>query len=157
MPAGSTIPTNAAARKRRHFENAGRLESFDAGDGGNPVQMRIYDKAAEIRNSHKKWLRDIWGCAAQANVWRVEFQLRRPLLKAFLINTLGRLRHHLAGLWETLTADWASLRPPEPGNTRRRRLHPCWMAVQACAPQFGPLNPLGQRIAGGGAAGGGWR
>ena len=52
--------------------------------------MRIYDKVAEImQQSEKHWFYDLWG--QNKDVWRVEFQVRRPHLKKVGVDGLADL------------------------------------------------------------------
>ena len=135
------------AHKRRHFEDSGILETYYVGDPDNPVQLRIYDKAREVvAGGTKVWFMNVWGVQELCDVWRVEFQLRRPLLQLFTINTIGRLRWRLAALWQYLTEDWASLRLPDDSNTSRRTVHSWWQDVQACAVRLGEISVLVRRV-----------
>ena len=72
----------------------------------------------------------------------MEYQLRRPALKEFGINSLDDLKAKQAGLWRYLTSKWFSLRLPDNEKAERRTIHPFWCAVQEC---FGQ-NALGNEI-----------
>lgn len=125
------------AFKSHHYENNGKLETYYAGNSGSPIQMRIYDKALEVATKgDKPWLPKIWGLNEPQDVWRIEYQLRRDVLKQFHVNAVSTLILYLAGLWKYLTG-WISLRLPDDSNTTRRTLHPLWEEVINAAGSFG--------------------
>lgn len=124
------------SRATRHYENGDSLESFYVGSPKSQILARIYDKGVEIEKSKKPWFKQLWHRDSGENVWRVEFQMRRPALKAFRIDDVDTLRERLAGIWQTLTTRWLSLRLSG-SQTARRALHPWWQDVQACAKHFG--------------------
>lgn len=130
------------SRKANTYMHGDRLETFYAGDRGAPVQIRIYDKGKEILKSRKEWFLPIWGRAGPEDVWRVEYQLRRPALKEYGIETLADLSSKLGGIWAYLTTDWFSLRLPDNAKVERRTVHPFWEAVQGLATRFGPQQAL---------------
>ena len=104
------------------------LSGFTFGKGD--ASARIYDKTLEIVQSGKEWMRAIWvqgeyDCAAP--VWRLEFQLRRPMLREMDLGCLSAASEGLARLWNYLTAKW--LRLVVPGVCDRRELwdlDPVW-------------------------------
>ena len=73
--------------------------------------LRIYDKSLELKRNKTKqrFFYDLWNCPKRTNVTRVEFQLRRVVLKDFKIpvNTVAELSQNLDSLWQYLTQDWA--------------------------------------------------
>ena len=84
--------------------------------GAGDIELRIYDKYAEVLHSGKAFFLDVWGDKVKGDevksVWRVEGQLRQPVLKQFGIHCLPDLYARLGGLWKYLT-EWASLRLPD--------------------------------------------
>ncbi len=125
--------------KHSHNMTGDNLETFYQGAKNSPIQLRIYDKALEIAHGGTKyWFYDIWKVAPGADVWRVEFQLRRQYLKQSGVNTVPDLMARAGGMWQYLTKDWFSLRLNDDSNTSRRTIHPGWVSVQACADKFGP-------------------
>jgi hypothetical protein len=74
--------------------------------------LRIYDKVLELKNSSNKQeiFAEIWGvkCFAQQPVTRVEFQLRRDVLKEFenKVETVKNLLFALKALWTYCTQSW---------------------------------------------------
>ncbi|MEZ6058427.1 MAG: hypothetical protein R3C01_17130 [Planctomycetaceae bacterium] len=121
------------------------LETYYFGSKKSPIQLRIYDKGKEILSSCKEWFLDVWERETGEDVWRVEYQLRRPVLKEFQINAVDDLPAKLCGMWEHLTTDWFSLRLPDNENTTRRSLHPWWASVSRLGEKFGERNPV-QRL-----------
>lgn len=83
--------------------------------GKNEIMLRIYDKVYELkarRNTNKRELfADIWGyfIYCQSPVTRVEFQLRRPVLKEFenKLQTVKDLLFALDSVWQYCTGSWA--------------------------------------------------
>lgn len=126
-----------------HIMVGDQLQTFYHGAKSSPIQLRIYDKALEVRKGGTKlWFLDVWKLTECEHVWRVEFQLRRPCLKSFRIHTVSDLMRDVGGLWEYLTELWFSLRLPDDTNTTRRTVHPLWRTVQECASRFGVPRPL---------------
>ncbi|NPA76329.1 MAG: hypothetical protein GXN93_01065 [Candidatus Diapherotrites archaeon] len=93
--------------------------------GSSKLLARLYSKTAEARKKPdtKELLRDYaaeFSLDEDATVWRVEFQLRKDVLAAFLHPELGVLDlrnwsvlvEHLGALWHYLTTEWLSLRTP---------------------------------------------
>jgi len=109
------------------------------------VRLRIYDKGKEAQKKGKAWFPHLWGRDTFTDVWRVEFQLRRPALKQFGVNTVDELRQKMGGIWEYLTGEWFSLRWKDDERQDRRSIHPWWQDVQSCAGKLGPATQV-QRI-----------
>lgn len=128
------------SNQTRHFEHGGKLESFYVGSGWSLVQARIYDKWLEsIASGKKAWFQDVWREREWPNVWRVEFQLRRKILKQFHVETVEDLLAKIAGIWKYLTEEWLSFRYADDENVSRRSVHPWWERVQGCAEGFGEI------------------
>lgn len=82
---------------------------------GKSILCRIYDKTKEIQKSGKEWFKDIWhknDWNVTKPVWRVEFQLRRKVLKEFAINSVEDTFQKLESLWKYLTTQWLQIRKP---------------------------------------------
>ena len=110
------------------------LETFYLANKKSPVQLRIYNKGLEAnqQGGKKIWFLDLWQRESTEDVWRIEFQLRRPALKQFGINSINDLEEKKASVWRYLTTKWFSLRIPDNDKAERRTLHPFWHAVQEC-------------------------
>ena len=63
---------------------------------------RIYNKTIEIPKSGKIWFKDIWkenGWNGEKTVWRIEFQLKRGVLKELQIDLVEDLFEKEDELW----------------------------------------------------------
>jgi hypothetical protein len=120
------------SRKTWAILDGDNLETYYCGSPDSPVQLRIYNKGKEILKSNKQWFLPLWKTDDPEGVWRVEFQLRRPFLKQYRINTLDDLVEKIAAMWEYLTEEWFSLRLPDNDKAERRTIHPWWQAVLEC-------------------------
>lgn len=134
------------SQSTRQYEKAGKLETFYLGGGKNAVQLRVYNKTVKaIKDKTLEFFWQVWDAHHYENVWRVEFQLRRPFLKNYGINTLGNLCDKNSAIWRYLTEEWCSLRLPDDSNSSRRTVHPFWKAVQEGFPCQGEFCPLKKR------------
>lgn len=108
------------------------LETIQIGKGD--LIARIYDKIKEIIDqSRKYWMYGVWGIEEfnpGTKIIRVEFQLRRPILKAFGIDSLNTLYSEKNGLWAYLTQNWLKFLEKPEKNKDRQRVHPWWEVVQ---------------------------
>lgn len=86
--------------------------------GKGDFMLRVYDKVTELKRSeHKQEIfRELWKTDTYDSypVTRVEYQLRRPVLKEFNhleycngIDTVKQLYFGLRALWKYATTDWA--------------------------------------------------
>lgn len=79
--------------------------------GSSRLMMRIYDKALELKRDKTKehFFYTLWGVPKKTPVTRVEFQLRRVVLKDFEepVDTVSELQNNLDGLWQYLVCHWA--------------------------------------------------
>src|SRR5690606_9600381 len=76
------------AKSWRPYLDGEQLQTFYVGGNGSELQCRIYDKAIEIaRDGAKSWFLDLWKLTELKDVWRIEFQIRRNVLKQFGIDT----------------------------------------------------------------------
>lgn len=153
IPEGLTLAALLTMRvpshlQHSHFERGDHLETFYQGSKKSPIQLRLYNKGEEVlQGGTKLWFLDVWNLKSASNVWRVEFQLRRQVLRQFKVETLEDLERKLGGLWTYLT-EWFSLRERDDSNTTRRTLHPWWKDVAACADRFGPALTLQREFLG---------
>lgn len=115
------------------------LETYYVGGRKAPILLRIYDKGKEVlKKGQKLWLAEEWGRDDFKDIWRVEFQIRRPALKQFQIDTLDDLMRKAGGMWSYLTGEWCSFRRPDNEKQDRRSLLPWWEEVQRVAKLLGP-------------------
>jgi hypothetical protein len=95
---------------------------FGAGD----VVLRIYDKIKEIaEKSHKTWFFPIWGVSE--GVWRIEWQVRKDLLRRFGIRSVADLFENQGDALRYLAHEHDTLRiKGEDSNRSRWPLHSLW-------------------------------
>ena len=119
---------DAAYRDRRV------MQTFDFGRGD--AKLRVYDKVAEItQQSGKTFFFDLWKESEQ--VWRIEWQIRKPLLKRFGLRTFEGLRSQAGDLLTYMSTEHDTLRiPTNDSNRSRWPLHPLWRDVQSQAEGF---------------------
>jgi hypothetical protein len=135
------------AQEIRPIIKKGKLETMYVGAKGADIQLRIYNKSLEILHSEKPWFNALWAFdRSVSNVWRFEYQIRRPFLRAFKINSLDDLLSRRTDLWIYLTHEWFSLRLCDNENVTRRSIHPLWKIVQASFQKWGPSREGLQRV-----------
>ena len=107
--------------------------------GKGDLLLRVYDKVLQLQNEpHKQhYFKTIWGLGffGEQPVTRVEFQMRRPILRDFYppITTLGDLKNCLAAVWKYCSENWCRLADgPVDRNHHQSRaeIHPWWLKVQ---------------------------
>ncbi|MED4782697.1 replication initiation factor [Brevibacillus choshinensis] len=114
------------------YTNGRKFSGFRVGIGG-PLLARIYNKTMEIQKSGKDWFKQIWrehGWNEDKDVWRVEFQLRREVLKEFSIHTIEELLEKENNLWAYLTHEWLTIRQQSSDNVSRWKIKRKWTAIQ---------------------------
>ena len=154
LPGGLTIDflkQHKVSRSRAfsHHGTGDDLETYYIGGRKAPLLLRIYDKGKEaLKKGLKLWLADEWGREDFKDIWRVEFQIRRPALKQFQIDTLEDLMQKAGGVWIYLTTEWFSLRLPDNEKQDRRSLLPWWEEVQKASKRFGPSMTIQRTLDG---------
>ncbi|MEW6182272.1 MAG: replication initiation factor [Bacillota bacterium] len=114
-----------------HFEGS-TFTGFSIGSG-KPLLVRIYDKSKEIRKSGKEWFKDIWkdkGWDGEKTVWRVEFQLKREVLKELGISSVEDVWGKEDALWSYLTTKWLQLKKGSGKNVSRLPDKSKWKVIQ---------------------------
>jgi hypothetical protein len=121
----------------QHREN-GRVQTFTFGQGD--IVLRVYDKVAEIeQQSAKVWFFLLW--ERDQDVWRIEWQVRKKLLRAFGISTMEEMGKLQGDLLRYLCEEQATLRVRGTDTNRSRwELHPLWEDLQG---QVAALAHLG--------------
>ena len=112
------------------FRKDRREQTIQYGAGGDAM-LRIYDKIAEINESSSKfWFRALWNGVFE-HVWRIEWQVRKAMLKRFAIRSFqdlldlqGDLLTYLAGEHDTLRSK------TDDSNRSRWPLHPVWIDLR---------------------------
>ena len=124
-----------------------RFSGFLFGAGGN-LLGRLYDKALEIETKSKKtFFYSLWeqgGWMGELPVWRMEFQLRREVLREMGVNSTLDLEGKLNGVWQYCCQKWLRLTVPSQADTARSRWpdHPLWIALKDARFGSGNLKPL---------------
>lgn len=116
------------SKKDSQHREYGTVQTFTF--GRDDIVLRVYDKIAEIRQqSDKVWFFVLWG--EESNVWRIEWQIRKPILKAADIATFDELHERQGDLLHYLAFDHDTLRQPnEDTNRSRWPLHRLWQDLQ---------------------------
>lgn len=108
------------------------LTGFSIGMGGD-ISARLYNKTVEIANSNKFFFLEIWkkqGWDGE-RVWRLEFQLRRALLKEMSINTVSDLHRCVNDIWRYAVCDWLRLAVNDGDENRSRwKTDDFWKKIQ---------------------------
>jgi hypothetical protein len=122
-----------AQKDSQHREN-GIVQTFTF--GRDDVVLRVYDKVAEILEaSAKTWLFKLWG--EQSDVWRIEWQVRKDMLRRFGIRTYKDLNDQAGDLLRYLAIEHDTLRSKTPDRNRSRwPLHPLWQDLQKRITEF---------------------
>lgn len=107
-----------------------KVQTFRFGEGD--IVLRVYDKSAEIaESSAKTWFHALWGGIVE-NVWRVEFQVRKDVLKRFSIRTFEDLFSGSGDVLRYLVHEHTTLRVRgDDSNRSRWSVHPLWALLQA--------------------------
>ena len=116
------------AQKDNQYRKDRRIQTFQLGVA--ELLLRMYDKVAEIQEqSAKTWFYELWGI--NENVWRIEWQTRKTLLKRFSIRTFDDLLAGQGDVLRYLAQEHTTLRiKSEDGNRSRWPLHPLWQDLQ---------------------------
>jgi hypothetical protein len=102
---------------------------------GGDIMCRVYNKSLEIREKSKKeFFYEVWGAceATGMDVWRVEFQFKRNILRELGVNSYSDLVKKQNSLWDYAT-NWLRFEHPVGNDTNRSRwkTYPFWKIVQA--------------------------
>ena len=99
--------------------------------GGN-IGARLYNKRLEIeKKSRKFYIYELWlaaGWDTSKQVWRMEYEAKREVLKQLGICKLDNLLQLQTALWIYLTQDWLRLAVPSLSDSNQTRwpTHPLW-------------------------------
>jgi hypothetical protein len=111
--------------KDSQYRENGQVQTFSLGRGD--LVLRVYDKVAEIKQqSDKAWFYLLW--EMDEDVWRIEWQVRKTVLRQFGIVTFGDLGRTQGDLLRYLATEHDTLRiRNEDSNRSRWPLHPLWV------------------------------
>ncbi len=125
------------------------FSGFVIGKGGN-LSCRIYNKTLEIKNSNKTWFEDIWKevCwLGDTTVWRIEFQLRKKVLKELEIINIENLSKNLINIWAYLTQKWLVMKKTsKDSNKSRWKTNKKWKVIQEADFDYEGIPTIRKRI-----------
>ena len=102
--------------------------------GKGDISARLYDKALEINQKSKKfWFYDLWKIDSVPDGFRairVEFQLRRGVLKTLGLDTLDAAFPTLENIWAYCSQKWLAFHNHPERQYHHRPLSPWWQVVQ---------------------------
>ena len=115
-----------STKDSQHRENK-KIQTFQFGKGD--VVLRVYDKVSEIiQKSEKVWFFNLWG--QSENVWRIEWQVRKEILKRFGIKKFRDLEERYGDILRYLATEHDTLRIPNGDNNPSRwPMHPLWESL----------------------------
>jgi len=125
--------------KDSQYREDGKIQTFMFGKGD--IVLRIYDKVTEIKQqSDKVWFFLLWGI--DDDIWRIEWQVRKNILRRFDIKTFDDLINQQGDLLTYLATEHDTLRIPTDDKNASRDwpLHPLWKDLQD---RIKELNHLG--------------
>ena len=119
--------TVASLDSQHRKDRKAQTYTFGKGD----IVLRVYNKSAEIESSSKKtWFYPLWG-GVEEDVWRVEFQVRKEVLRRFGIRTFADLNDSAGDVLRFLVTEHTTLRiKGDDSNRSRWALHPLWLMLQ---------------------------
>lgn len=114
----------SAANKDNQHRKHRKIQTFSLGEG--EVKLRIYNKCDEINEkSSKLWFFKLWGI--DQDVWRIEWQIRKGLLRNHGIQSFDDLQQRQGNLLQTLVNKHTTLHIKQTNSNRAQwPLHPLW-------------------------------
>lgn len=112
------------AKKDHQHRKDGKVQTFTLGQ--DQIVLRVYNKTDEIKEaSQKTWFYELWGM--DQDVWRIEWQFRKQILKWFHIQTIDDLEAQQGDILRYMVNDHTTLRiPNDDTNASRWPLHRLW-------------------------------
>lgn len=102
--------------------------------GKGEIAARLYDKVLEIQRKSKKfWFYDLWKLDAVPEgfrVIRVEFQMRRGVLKDLGLDTIASTFPTLENAWAYASQKWLTFQDYPERQYQNRPVSSWWMTVQ---------------------------
>lgn len=114
-----------SAKKDKQYRLNRKVQTFNIGE--DQIVFRMYNKTDEVvQKSKKTWLYKLWG--VEKDVWRVEFQVRKQMLRHIGISSLLCLEDGQGDLMRMLVIGHTSLRiKTKDSNRSRWPMHPLWL------------------------------
>lgn len=121
-------------RKKKYYDDSPDYTGFVIGAKGD-ISLRMYNKTLEIESKNKLWFKDIWSKKdwnKDKDVWRVEFQLKKPALNSYGIKSVEDFISKEKALWHTLTTKWFRINMSHKNrkNISRNEVKRKWKKVQ---------------------------
>lgn len=114
--------------------------------GKGTISARLYDKPLEIKQQSKKnWMYDIWGIndvPENKKIIRIEFQLRRDVLKELGINKIDDLFQKVNQVWAYCAKNWLKFQDNPTLNYTQRSTFKWYEEVQNGFKGIQDANPL---------------
>jgi len=102
--------------------------------GKGHIKARLYDKVREIKQKSKKfWMFDIWGIKKDdlpedEKIIRVEFELKREVLKELINSDIFKTLEYLDRIWGYCSQEWLKFQD-NPGEHHSKRNNLFWWDV----------------------------
>jgi hypothetical protein len=114
--------------------------------GGATMKARLYDKVLEIvMHSGKTWMQEIWeleDVPQDKSVVRIEYQLRREVLRQLGLDKIEDLFDLLGNLWAYCTERWLKFQDKPGADHKLRQTLAWWRTVQQDFAGAQPGRPL---------------
>ncbi|WP_299983173.1 hypothetical protein [Desulfobacula sp.] len=122
------------AKLKNSWEYGSEFTGLSIGRGH--ISARLYDKVREIKQKSKKfWMFDIWGIkedelSEDEKIIRVEFQLRREVIKQLIDCDIFNTLEYLDKIWGYCSQEWLKFQDsPGEHHTKRHNLF-WWDTIQ---------------------------
>ena len=136
------------------------ITGFSFGTHASAISAVIYNKSQYIRTKEpaSDYFCKIWennGYDGKQDVWRVEFRLKRDVLRDFKvegvchgIDNAYQLPDFLEGMWQYCTGQWMRYVVPDLTDSNRTRwpIRPIWQEIQTAFVDLVPVAELGPVI-----------
>lgn len=134
------------SNKRALYFESGQLLGNVFGQSGD-ISARLYDKTKEIVKKEKFFFKKLWqqnGWDGENSVWRLEFQLRRKVLKSFQSLDPDFIVELFNSLWRYHTEQWLSFCDINPNDSNRSRwaLAAEWQALSTAKFNSFPVEDI---------------
>jgi hypothetical protein len=132
-----------ASDRAFYLRNAHQTTGMSFGKGD--IMARLYDKELEIKQkSNKMWMFDIWGIKEIPKdkiMVRIEYQLRREILKDVGVNTLTDLFEKQQNVWAYCTNSWLKFQDNIELHREKRNNMKWWQVIQEGYSKAQGANP----------------
>ncbi len=145
------------SEKDQEYYYGRTLETITFSGHGRPINLKIYNKTAEIkqRSPEKQWFFPLWkahGWDGEQPVWRIEYAVERSGFREMDIDSITDAISNIKRLWQYCTCEWLRMVRPGPGKNRTRwNTDPRWVHLQHAFDDYGDkdldgLGPLVRQV-----------